>query len=86
MSATAGPWIFIPWHIAEGPSEVRAPDGSLVCTTSTDDDARLIAGAPELLRTARKADCACSPAERASGHDIDCWMPELLEAIARAAS
>jgi hypothetical protein len=46
---TPGPWKFVPWHIAEGPSEVRAPEGWLVCTTASDDDARLIAAAPDLL-------------------------------------
>lgn len=44
-----GPWSFVPWHVAEGPSEVRSQEGWLVCTTSSDDMARLIAAAPDLL-------------------------------------
>lgn len=44
-----GPWVFVPWHIEEGPPAVRSPDGWIVATTSSDADARLIAAAPELL-------------------------------------
>ena len=36
------PWKFVPWHIEEGPSAVRAPIGHLVCTTASDADAQLI--------------------------------------------
>jgi len=43
--ATPRPWRFVPWHIEEGASAVRAPDGSLVCTTASDEDAKLIARA-----------------------------------------
>lgn len=46
---TPGPWRFSPWHIEEGPSAVYDANGDLVCTTSSDDTARLIAAAPELL-------------------------------------
>ncbi len=46
------PWTWVPWHVAEGPSEVRCAEGWLVCTTSSDDHARLIAAAPELLEAA----------------------------------
>jgi len=39
------PWIWFPQHIAEGPAEVRAADGSIVCTTASDDTAQFIAEA-----------------------------------------
>jgi hypothetical protein len=39
---TPTPWRFVPWHVAEGPSEVRAPEGWLLCTTSGDADAEFI--------------------------------------------
>ena len=45
---TPGPWRFVPWHIEEGPSAVRCAEGWIVATTSSDDDARLIAAAPDL--------------------------------------
>jgi hypothetical protein len=61
---TPGPWKFVPWHIAEGPSEVRAPEGWLVCTTASDDDARLIAAAPDLLTSCKDLLLRCAdPAE-----------------------
>jgi hypothetical protein len=37
-----------------------------------------------LLTAAESAQCACSLKERESGHLIDCWRPELSEAIAHA--
>jgi hypothetical protein len=40
--ATPGPWRFSPWHIEEGPSAVRAPEGWLLCNTPSDADAALI--------------------------------------------
>ena len=45
---TPGPWKAVPWHIAEGPSEVRAKEGWLICQTSSDANAHLIAAAPML--------------------------------------
>ena len=42
---TPGPWRFVPAHIEEGESAVRAPEGWIVCTTSSDDDAAFIARA-----------------------------------------
>jgi hypothetical protein len=39
---TPTPWRFVPWHIAGGPSEVRAPEGWLICTTSSDGNAEFI--------------------------------------------
>lgn len=55
---TKGPWQFVPWHIAEGPSEVRAPEGWLICTTSGDANARLIASAPDLYEALRNCSVA----------------------------
>jgi hypothetical protein len=40
--ATPGPWKFVPWHIEEGPSAIRAPDGWLLANTPGDADAALI--------------------------------------------
>lgn len=39
---TPTPWKFIPWHIEEGPSAVRAPEGWLICETSSDANAEMI--------------------------------------------
>ena len=39
---TQGPWRFVPWHIEEGSSAVRAPDGHLICSTASDANARRI--------------------------------------------
>ncbi len=39
---TPTPWKFVPWHIEEGPSAVRAPDGHLVCSTASDANAAFI--------------------------------------------
>jgi hypothetical protein len=36
------PWKYVPWHVEEGPSAVRAPDGHLVTTTASDEDAAFI--------------------------------------------
>ena len=46
---TGEPWRFSPWHIEEGPPAVLAGSGWIVCTTSSDDHAKVIAAAPELL-------------------------------------
>jgi len=49
ISASAGiTWSMVPMHIAEGPSEVRSGKGWLICTTPSDELARLIALAPSL--------------------------------------
>jgi hypothetical protein len=37
------PWRFVPWHIEEDSSAVRSPEGWIVCTTSSDADAKFIA-------------------------------------------
>lgn len=48
-AATAGPWRHIPWHIAEGPSQVRVEAGWLLCELPSDADAAFIAAAREWL-------------------------------------
>lgn len=40
----------------------------------------------DLLDAAESAQCGCTVAERESGHQFECWMPALLEAIAKARS
>lgn len=55
---TPGPWRYTPWHIEEGNPTVRAPEGWLICETSSDANARLIAAAPDLLEALRDALCA----------------------------
>lgn len=45
---TPGPWRYVPWHVEEGPPAVRSSEDWIVCTTASDDDARLIAAAPEM--------------------------------------
>jgi hypothetical protein len=47
-------------------------------------NARLIAAAPDLLEAAKHAQCSCTTAQRDSGHSVDCWMPDLRAAIAKA--
>jgi hypothetical protein len=47
-------------------------------------NARLYAGASDLLEASQLADCGCSLHERESGHRIGCWMPALSAAIAKA--
>lgn len=44
---TSGPWKHVPWQVAEGEDEVRAPEGWLICCTSSGANARLIAAAPD---------------------------------------
>lgn len=39
---TPEPWRFVPWHIEEDASAVRAPDGHLICSTASDANARHI--------------------------------------------
>lgn len=46
---TQGPWRFVPWHIEEGSSAVRAPDGHLICSTASDANARRIVGCVNAL-------------------------------------
>lgn len=58
---TPGPWEYVPWHIAEGNSQVRAPEGWLICEASSDSNARLIAAAPDLLEVLKdyRRRCLC---------------------------
>ena len=56
-------------------------DSIAVCSQR---DAALISAAPELLEAAMQAECKCTLAERDCGHRVDCWMPGLKSAIAKA--
>jgi len=53
---------------------------------NADDNARVIAAAPELLSYLKEAveDCPCTVAERASGHLVRCRAPFWQEAIDKA--
>ncbi len=74
---TPGPWAMVPWHIEEGPTAVRSPGGWLICTTSSDDNARLIASAPELLDVAKRSAFALISA----GIDADAHSDNPLEGL-----
>jgi hypothetical protein len=45
LNITSGPWKYSPWHIEEGEPAVRSPDGWIICTTSSDENAAFIAEA-----------------------------------------
>lgn len=49
MTIHGAPWWFSPSHIEEGESAVRANDGWIVCTTSSDEHAQLISATPDML-------------------------------------
>lgn len=51
----SGDWKYSPSHVEEGPSAVRHKDGWLVCATSSDDYARLIAAAPDMAESLDEA-------------------------------
>ena len=60
MTQTAKtPWRFSPWHIEEGPSAVYDANGDLVCTTSSDETAKMIAAAPDMLESLRRVVDTC---------------------------
>ncbi len=63
-------------------------DAEPVGYDATDANAEFIVRAcnshEELLEAAKQAQCGCSIAERESGHRVECWMPALLDAIAKA--
>ena len=48
--ATPGPWRYVPWHIEEADAAVRAPDGHLICCTSSDATSAAIVSAVNWLR------------------------------------
>jgi len=61
------PWRYVPWHIEEGPPAVRAREGWLICTTSSDETAAFIAhastAAPALADIAEKMLAVCEADE-----------------------
>lgn len=86
---TDGPWTFVPRHIAESEPEVRHSEGWIICATSSDDLARLIASAPDLLEALKEAQklaklmedlCACQ------GDDDYVWgvQKKINDAICKA--
>ena len=79
MSYTPGAWKYIPWHIAEDQPQVLDGDGNMICYTASDDNARLIASAPELL------DACVAAANMLIATTPGCTAVKMcLDAIARA--
>ena len=77
MSAlhTKGPWRYSPWHIEEAPSAVYDAENNLVCTTSSDDTARLIAAAPDMLEALVKCVAMLEALKAESGRPVE-WGEE----------
>ncbi len=81
---TPEPWAFVPWHIEEGPSAVRAPAGHLVCNTASDIDARRIvacvnacAGIPiEFLESGGVAKLVEAASALIANRDANCFEQE----------
>ena len=95
MGHTPGPWSVEPESVTAAtghyePPVILAADGftsvAIIRVGAGHDEAnaRLIAAAPDLLRAAKDAQCACPLGERDLGHRVDCWMPALSSAIAKA--
>ena len=53
---TPGPWRFSPWHVEEGNPCVRAPEGWIIASFSSDADALLGSYAPELYAELARID------------------------------
>jgi hypothetical protein len=62
-AATAGEWLFSPWHIEEGASAVRHKDGWIVANTSSDANAAFIAAANPSAILSLLSDLAALAAE-----------------------
>lgn len=59
-------------------------EGSHLPDVEVEANTHLILSAPELLEAAKQAHCDCTLSERASGHKVGCWMPDLSAAINKA--
>jgi len=95
MSYTPGAWKYIPWHIAEDQPQVLDGDGNMICYTASDDNARLIAAAPDLLvalkrlaHRARTMEIYIGPQDEAEDEDaVHAFFKSIdlaIETIARA--
>jgi DNA (cytosine-5)-methyltransferase 1 len=73
------PWRHVPWHIEEAAAAVRDANGDLVCTTSSDELARLIAATPDLLAACDALVCFCL-AQGWQGPGIDAGNAALVKA------
>lgn len=76
-------WNFVPWHQEEGESAVRDGCGNLVCTTSSDKRAKLIAAAPDLLESLKLAIAESGCDGDLCAHN---WHEVARQAISKATS
>lgn len=92
---TPGPWTASCFLVTAGHDRITHCGGNLPNNRSheAEANARLIAAAPEMADALSIAciamdlariGCHCSVAERASGHHVDCYVPEIKEAIEAA--
>jgi hypothetical protein len=88
-----------PWRYRDGGGAATIVDGygqtvAILARGMEPGNGAVMAAAPEAVAALRliaeKMQCACSVAERNSGHRTDCWMPEIVHvtsvALAKADS
>lgn len=82
MNHTKGPWIAVKYPDVKTWT-VGSAKGSIASRVDSEDAARLIAAAPELLESLKEAveNCGCSIKQRYSGHKIECRAPQWIEII-----
>lgn len=68
--STPGHWSYSPWHIEEAHAAVRHKDGWIICTTSSDEIARLISLAPEMAQALVAAEALAEMVDRANEHGL----------------
>lgn len=78
------PWKFSPWHIEEGPPAVRAADGWIVCTTSSDEHAKLIAAAPDVIAALELALEYWAHRQQRYKNRFPVWVQNAKAALAKA--
>lgn len=69
------------WNSCQGiPTEMLEQIGELIVKGAIPYH-KLLTRATALYDAAKYAQCTCSISERASGHKVECWMPDLSAAI-----